>query len=144
MKTTLLLLLVLTSNYTFSQEQELKSIIKNDNVSLLQDFLKNHTINECYEINNSNYNIMALAIKYNAISVFEAVLKDDKIDLESTCSGKTALMYAAKYGNTSIVEQLINAGAKMDVKSKKGRTAMDYAIKYEHNSIIELLKNFKR
>jgi len=144
MKTTLLLLLVLTSNYTFSQEQELKSIIKNDNVSLLQDFLKNHTINECYEINNSNYNIMALAIKYNAISVFEAVLKDDKIDLESTCSGKRALMYAAKYGNTSIVEQLINAGAKMDVKSKKGRTAMDYAIKYEHNSIIELLKNFKR
>ena len=51
----------------------------------------------------------------------------------------TALMVAAKMGDITIVEKLLAAGAKTNMKSKEGLTALVYAASFGHTIIVEKL-----
>jgi ankyrin repeat protein len=54
--------------------------------------------------------------------------------------GITALMYAVRAGNYVLVQQLIAAGADVNLKDRKGKTALFYTGgKIENNAIAELL-----
>ena len=55
--------------------------------------------------------------------------------------GMTALLYAASidYGDTTVLEQLLAAGADVSFKNKEGLTALDLAKNYRHQRIADLL-----
>jgi ankyrin repeat protein len=54
--------------------------------------------------------------------------------------GRTALMISSKLGFFSIVDRLIQEGAKLDLTRNNGMTAFMLAHKYKHNEILILLK----
>ena len=55
-------------------------------------------------------------------------------------SGKTALHYAVVFNSYEIVEFLIKAGAKFDLKDNRGNTAKDYAKLKSNKKILTLFK----
>ena len=54
---------------------------------------------------------------------------------------RTALHFAALYGQFDIVDELVKKGADVDVKDAAGRTALDYACRYGHEKVAKLLKS---
>jgi ankyrin repeat protein len=53
--------------------------------------------------------------------------------------GVTALMLAARDGNTALVQQLLDRGARVDVRSRMGWTALTYAAWKGHPDIARRL-----
>jgi ankyrin repeat protein len=113
--------------------------LKSDTIETFKTLVTNEHINTCFEAANSDYTLLALTIKLNAADCFQYLL-ERKADLEKSCTGKTPLMYAVKYGNLDMTKALIEAGAKLDFVNASGRTALDYAIKYEQKEIYDYLK----
>jgi len=66
------------------------------------------------------------------------ILTKDIID-NTTIKRKTLLMYACKYNDMRLVQQLIACKADLTIKNNKGDTAMIYACKYGHSDIVEYL-----
>ncbi len=58
------------------------------------------------------------------------------VNIQNT-SGATALIYAATYGHTAIVQMLLEAGAYRGLKDTDGKTALDHA---KHQEVADLLK----
>ena len=55
---------------------------------------------------------------------------DKAVPLNVLYEGKTPLMYAAQYGNsTKIIQELLDNQASVTLRSTEGKTAFDYAIK---------------
>ena len=53
---------------------------------------------------------------------------DMKVPVNRIWKGKTPLIYAAQYGkSTKIIQQLIDAGAKTELRDSSGKMAFDYA-----------------
>lgn len=141
-KVTLTALLILTTFLSFSQisEKVLEQTFKFNNTQELLKELSNSNKNNCVKVNNNEYTLLALSIKHNNSKVFK-ILLSKKADLEKTCSGKTPLMYAAKYGRLNFLKRLIKKGADPHKKNSRGRTALDYANKYEKAEIVNYLKS---
>ncbi len=94
-------------------------------------------VDSCFEVGNSNYTPLMLAIKFDNIAGLRFLL-EAKANLEKTCGGKTALMYCAKYGRLEMAKVLVQEGAKLNAKYK-GRTALDYAKRYEREQLADYL-----
>lgn len=112
--------------------------IKNDNTSALKSQLQDNALNNCYTIKETAYGLLALSAKAGAIECFDMLLNTEGIDVTVNCTGKTPLLYAAKYGHLEMVKKLVAAGADTSY-SNKGKTALDYAKKYEHEDVINYL-----
>ena len=54
---------------------------------------------------------------------------------------RTALHFAALYGQLDIVEALLKKGADVNEMDTAGRTAIDYACRYGHEKVAKLLKS---
>ena len=54
--------------------------------------------------------------------------------------GWTALMWASSYDNLEVVQELIKAGADVDIQDNKGKTALSYAKMNGNQEIIDILK----
>jgi ankyrin repeat protein len=52
-------------------------------------------------------------------------------------------MYAAAGGKTAVVEELLKAGARQDLKDAKGRSALDWARQFKREDIIKMLQSAK-
>ena len=76
----------------------------------------------------------------NASKCFDYLLDQENIDLDKTCSSKTAAQYTAKYGNLEMLKKLKNKGADLS-SSTNNRSALDYAKKYKQKEIIKYLSN---
>ncbi|MEM6804167.1 MAG: ankyrin repeat domain-containing protein [Bacteroidota bacterium] len=127
------------SPFTQASFDELKSIIKSDDVKALQAFLDDkHSIDDCYEIGESSYSILVLSIKYKKEGIFKKCL-ELKADLDKICEDKTPLMYAIKYGRMEFFHALLEAGANKEKTSKKGKSAAEYATKYKREYFMEFL-----
>lgn len=67
------------------------------------------------------------------------VFLDTGLPVNILYEGKTPLMYAAAYGNsTEIIKLLLDSGANLSLRSSEGKTAFDYASKnknLEHDQI---------
>lgn len=112
--------------------------VKENNIAFLEDFITAENIDDCYELGNAQYNLLAISIKLDAPASFEYIV--DHADLEKVCSGKTALMYATKYGHLEMVQALIEKGADPSAMYKS-RTAIDYAKKYKQQEILDYLQS---
>lgn len=144
MKKITILFIVFSIGMTKAQitKQDIKNFYESDNAKGLKKLITNENKNNCIELGNSEYTLLAIAIRTNNIKIFNMLL-DNKVDLEKACSSKSPLMYTAKYGNIKMAEQLLKAGAKINTKNYKGRTAFDYAKKYKQKELYEFLKNYK-
>jgi len=111
---------------------------KNDNASGLKNNINTDDINICYDIKDSQYTLLTISIKMNASACFDYLLNKENIDLNKTCSGKTASQYTAKYGNLEMLKKLEESGADFS-SSINGRSVLDYAKKYEQKEIITYL-----
>jgi ankyrin repeat protein len=85
-------------------------------------------------------------------TLFSAVAQDDMATIEALLakgvdvnakneSGQTALMIAARYARTTIVQFLVAKGADPNIKDKQGWTALKHA--QSSPEIVNILKNAK-
>ncbi|HJV75247.1 MAG TPA: ankyrin repeat domain-containing protein [Noviherbaspirillum sp.] len=80
---------------------------------------------------------MILALRENAMKVFEALLGAQGINLEARArNGDNALMIACYQGNRPAVEALLSKGAEVN---KPGWTPLHYAAAIGNNEIVRLL-----
>jgi len=58
-------------------------------------------------------------------------------------NGMTALLYAASidFGSSAMIDMLLKAGARTDVKTKDGKTALELARQYRHTHLIPSLEH---
>lgn len=136
---TTLLLLITISVSAQEISSEIKYALKNDDAKALKKELNKENINICFEVGNSEYSLLNLSIKLDAKACFELLLTK-KVDVDKECSGKTPLMYSAKYGRLEMAKMLIKNNADIN-KKYKGRSALDYAKKYEKTALIEYFKS---
>jgi ankyrin repeat protein len=71
------------------------------------------------------------------VSLFQE--PDFNINVKENHSGMTALMSAAQHGRTNVVEELVTAGADLDLKDERGRTALMFAAHDGRARIVEEL-----
>ncbi len=142
MRTLILILTFICGNFIAAQTltEDFKMAIANDDAESFKQLLNSDNLNACFATGNSNYTLLALTIKANASRCFK-VLIEEKSDLEKSCTSKSPLMYATKYGYLKLAKALILAGANPNFKNSKGRTALDYAKKYEQKELITYLSS---
>lgn len=136
MKKILFIAFLSFSTFISAQEltSELKSAMKNNDGVALKKELTSSNKDKCFSMSNSDYTLLALAIKTKAKSCLDTLLGEG-VSLEKSCTEKTPLMYAAKYGNLDAAKALIKAGANLGARNEKGRTALDYALQYEKEEL---------
>lgn len=80
---------------------------------------------------------MILALREDAMKVFQVLLNADGIDIEAKSrNGDNALMIACYKGNKPAVEALLAKGAEVN---RPGWTALHYAATIGNNDIVQLL-----
>ena len=62
------------------------------------------------------------------------------LDLQDT-SGDTALIWASRGNELSIVKYLVGMGADQTIKGNSGKTALDRATEKGHAEVVAILKN---
>jgi ankyrin repeat protein len=66
---------------------------------------------------------------------------DANVSFKDNNYQRTALHFAALYGQFDIVDALVKKGADVNEKDASGRTALDYACRYGHKKVAKLLKS---
>lgn len=80
-------------------------------------------------------NSLIMLLSDNSTNEFSKIAKikifiSKKVPLNTFYNGKTPLMYAAEFGNsTKVIKLLIESGAVTTIRSTEGKTAFDYAQK---------------
>jgi ankyrin repeat protein len=118
---------------------ELTQALKNDDTLAIAALVTNANKDSCYEFKSGNLNILQLAVSMGSGDVLNQLITDYKVNTNTVCSGKTALMLAASQGKSTLVESLLNAGADRKVKLE-GKTALDFATESKNDATIKLLK----
>ncbi len=98
------------------------------NPQILELLLANRSVNE-EEVFKSFIFAITGTVGEEHIKMAKVQLYLDKeIQINRIWKGKTPLMYAAEYGSsTSVIQQLLDNGAKPGIKDAEGKTAFDYA-----------------
>jgi ankyrin repeat protein len=137
---TLVVVVVLMTMSTVAQEitKEMYLAFKSDNASALRTHVAVEGHNLCYDVKETSYALISLAIKMEANECFDFLIAQDTVDLNLNCAGKTPLLYAAKYGQLDMLKALIEKGGDLNYRYK-GRTALDYARKYRQQEIVDYL-----
>lgn len=140
MKTLITLILVLFMSALHAQEltKDTYLAFKNDNVSALKSQIAGQDVNSCLDVKDSAYTLLGLAIKMEATASLDYLIAQKGIDLDKACTGKTPLLYTAKYGHLDMMKSLLAAGADPKI-TNKGRTLLDYAKKYKQQEIVDFL-----
>lgn len=143
MKKIFLITSILLTSLAFSQSvtNNMKQAFETDNQILLVEELKLQklNINKCFELKEKPYSLLAIAIKMDKQKIFSELI-NQKADLNKICEDKSPLMYAVKYGKLTMVKQLIEAGADINVRNSEGANIFYYAQKYQQKEIEEYLK----
>jgi ankyrin repeat protein len=78
------------------------------------------------------------------LPVVELLLKNKADPDRRNSAGQTALMRAVETGNPSLVETILKAGAKRELKDKKGRMAVHYAQERKLKELEDRLSDYTR
>lgn len=135
----LLLLFVCKINAQELSSSQINAIKSDDTELFKQEFAKEN-YNQCFDIKESSYNILAIAIKMDMLKIFSYLLNNDEVDINKICDNKTPLMFAAKYGKEHLVKELIDKGADKNITNSKGYSAKNYAERENFPKIVELLR----
>ena len=84
--------------------------------------------------------LLSYAIEHNQAKITELLLEYGA-RLEVHDGTKTPLMFAARYGRTSILNLLIDGGADLNAINNYRNTAFHYAAKYNRIDILKILYN---
>lgn len=101
----------------------------NDNPQIIKKLLTYYSVNE-----KEVFQTFIMVLSSNSTSEFTSLAKvsvflDIAIPLNSFYQGKTPLMYAAYYTNsTKVLKLLLESGAQPEIRSTEGKTAFDYAL----------------
>ena len=131
-------------NLAIGQEisEALGTAIKLGETSTLEELVKEEDLNRCFEVKSSSYNYLAISVKMESLEALKFFVEKGA-NLESICTGKTALMYCAKYGHLDMAKYLLEKGANQETVNS-GKTALDYAVKYEQKEVEDLLRNYDK
>lgn len=93
------------------------------------------------ETDGDGISVLAWATIGNRASTVQALLARGARVNRSDKFGMTPVLYAASidFGDTTVLEKLIAAGADLNAKTKEGLTAFDLAKSYHHASMATLL-----
>lgn len=98
------------------------------NPQILERLLTNRSINEDEVFKSFIFAITGTVGEEHIKMAKVQLYLDREIQLNRIWKGKTPLMYAAEYGSsTSVIQQLLDNGAKPGIKDAEGKTAFDYA-----------------
>lgn len=71
--------------------------------------------------------VLAYALDENRLNVAEWLIsKGASVNVQDNHDGYSPLMKAVMYGELKMIQLILKAGAKRDLKSKEGKTALDY------------------
>ena len=94
----------------------------------------------CKFVDKFNQTALLIAVKLNNFEFVEYLTSFRLIDLDHCDNnGWTALRYSAWSGNQSIVRNLLEYGASVDLSDNEGRTALRAAVFSGHDQISKLL-----
>lgn len=115
-----------------------------DNIELLQDLLQG---DDCKLINTKDSwgrtPIHAAAITANSqcLKLLIAHGANVNVQVGPRADNKTALHMSAEYGHKENIENLIDAGASLDIKDANGLTPYDLSERAGHRECMEVLKH---
>jgi ankyrin repeat protein len=114
--------------------------ITGNNDAAMTEFLLSKGANP-NEGDGDNITPLAWATIANRLEVAQALLKGGAKVNHVDNHGMTPLLYAASidYGDTTMLQTLIAAGADMKAKNKQGQTALELAKSYNHMKAMNLL-----
>lgn len=73
--------------------------------------------------------MLLLAVDYGTTEDVIALIDSEaNVNEKTSYDGITALMSAAFYGRTEVVQKLIEVGAQLDEKNREGKTALSLAV----------------
>ena len=120
---------------------EVLSAIKEGNIQKLDELIDINELDKCHGIQGGLYNFLAFSIKLESFESLKYFI-NKKANLEGNCTGKTPLMYAAKYGQLDALKYLLKNGADINY-TYDGKSALDYAKNYNHSDIQKYLEDYK-
>ncbi len=92
---------------------------------------------------NVAYTALVAAVLGGHEALAQVVLTRTGMPLDTQgATGNTALMFAALWGQTSIAQALLEAGASVEVVNSDGLTALQLARNNGHRDITSLLLDF--
>lgn len=135
------LLFVFMATVSLAQDraERIYRAVANEHISALDKLVDSTNVNECLDFKGGSYVPLVFAFKKDAMESLDHLLKIPSIDINKSCTGKTPVLYAAKYGKLDILKKLIAHGADIRI-TNKGRSAIDYAKRYKHRDVYEYLK----
>ena len=138
----------LTTPITIGLEYDLED---HDQVSILSYAIRNHASLDLievllaygcdiHEVDDDGRSSLDIAIKFKREDIILFCI-DKGIDINETHrpSGITPIVLASCFNNTSIVELLLNHGAKINVQDSHGMSAKDYAKKLGQKKMLAFL-----
>lgn len=72
-------------------------------------------------------------------ALYELIKRDPSMINQTTSNGRTALMFAAQFGNINCLNLLITAGAKINAKDEYGATALMLASFFGQDEAVKIL-----
>ncbi len=117
---------------------DIHNALRDDNAEQLAVAIDDNPIDHCYSIEAYSYNLLSISIKYGLDNCFNYLMSKDP-NVDADCSGKSILMYAAKYKEVDMLKALVKAGADPSISYKR-KTALDYARKYGCEECVLILE----
>nr|XP_022906858.1 myotrophin [Onthophagus taurus] len=78
-------------------------------------------------------------IKNGDLDQVKDIVEKKAVNINADIDGRPPILYAADYGQTDVIEYLINNGANVNAKDKHGITALLAAIWEGHKDCVKLL-----
>lgn len=156
MKTTIKLIALvafaLVTRFATAQElpANIDAALKADNATQLAALVAKDNINNCYQIGDWQYSLLAQTIRSKAKKCFDYLIAQGA-DVNKACDGYVPpLFHAAKYGSLEMVKILVAKGAKIDYTYQgdytpaDGKTPVTYAEENNQKEIAEYLRSLKK
>lgn len=141
MKKVLFILALILAGTVSAQDltREMTIALKNDSPRDLKVLVNDTNQNECFQAGTRKSTLLQLAVQMNSGDVIVYLLDEAKVNVDQACNDHTPLMWAAKFGRASLVNQLLEAGADKSLKVD-GKNALDLAKENGNEATIKLLK----
>lgn len=106
-------------------------------IDVLKKLIENNKNLDFNKSNDESWTAIMIACRYDNSEIIEELINCPEIDVDVNLrdnSGKSALLIAAKWGNTKSIEILLREGAKIDAQDNDGWSALMYASRFSFST----------